>query len=579
MATLDRSSDRARGAPEAPIEICFHSFSAFLDSYASKISLGGLFLESPSPRPAGSRVDFEIRLDDGYRLVRGSGKVEWVLPRGLGPDRPAGMGLRFEALDESSRELILKILEEHVKIGGQPFDVDEVPADAVVSAASSEPEAAADPEEIGFDAPWGAELPAVPDPALEELFAEEEEDDATGDLEPPSPAPPPAAASVPTVAVDPFDRDVISSAEEALQEIEAAAEREPTGRLDLLDVVAPAAAEEPVSGVSPDVSPDVSSDVSSDDVPTPRAAAAEAQAAPSPEAAETVARVSPATVPAAALREDVGSALPEDVGGAAFSTSAPVEESLDEPTARARPAASPRRHRLALAASLLLIAAAVAWWARDPLTRAFGAAVPNADPAIATASPPPAATAVEPLVPIPPPPPAETPPAVPIQRDGAEDDAEVDSPAAAPALFEPARPGETSLEEIVAPATVPPAERESSSSPAARQVTEITLERRPGATLLTLRLDGILDEDRARYDRLSWSPQREQLSLLGIAGPYRDSSIRVDTPELTRVRTGYHPGPAGGELRLVFDLPAESSGMSELRRLDDRLEILFSTRR
>lgn len=158
------------------LELRFAKFSDFVKSYSSRVSLGGMFVITDEPRPVGSTVALEAKLSDGYRLVHGLGEVVWIRLSDEGPENPAGMALRFQKLDESGRELILKILEEQVKGGGAPFDLDEVPEGAIRepltgggrrrAAAAS---AAAMGREERFDfggAPWGDRLPELPDEIL-----------------------------------------------------------------------------------------------------------------------------------------------------------------------------------------------------------------------------------------------------------------------------------------------------------------------------------------------------------------------------------------------------------------------------
>ncbi|MEL7059128.1 MAG: TIGR02266 family protein [Acidobacteriota bacterium] len=172
---------------EAKIEQEYDKFADFVDDLRSNISLGGMFLATPRPRPVGTEVRFQIRLVDGYRLLWGIGEVAWVRPKSSA-DRPAGMGLRFLALDENSRDLVLRLLEEQVKSGGEPFDLDHVPPDAhaspppatgqlslddlsedptLIGSAVAGAGAAPAGSEAGFAAPWGQDLPKIPSELME----------------------------------------------------------------------------------------------------------------------------------------------------------------------------------------------------------------------------------------------------------------------------------------------------------------------------------------------------------------------------------------------------------------------------
>jgi len=153
-------------SPAAQFQFRFERFSAFVEEYTSTISLEGMFLKTREPRPVSTVVAFDIRLADGFQLIHGQGEVVWMRPDGLGEDQPAGMGIRFQALSDKGRELILKILDEHLKVGGQPFEVSEVPPGAV--SLPGQGGAGAALGGLDFDAPWGAKLPDVPSEFLDE---------------------------------------------------------------------------------------------------------------------------------------------------------------------------------------------------------------------------------------------------------------------------------------------------------------------------------------------------------------------------------------------------------------------------
>jgi uncharacterized protein (TIGR02266 family) len=169
--------DSRRVPLETRVQFKFDRFSGFISEYSANISPGGLFLRTQEPRPPGTVLDLEFRLGDGFELIRGRGEVIWVRAEDEGTARPAGMGIRFLELSEGSRELIYRIVDEHVLQGGTPFDVTQQPPDPVPAPA---PEAGPPPFPELFDRPaapgpgepetapdaasW---LPALDDPAHE----------------------------------------------------------------------------------------------------------------------------------------------------------------------------------------------------------------------------------------------------------------------------------------------------------------------------------------------------------------------------------------------------------------------------
>ncbi|MEM8960469.1 MAG: PilZ domain-containing protein [Acidobacteriota bacterium] len=168
----------APAAPDAAtLGRSFATFRTFIEDLSSHVSLRGMFFESERPKPVGSRVQIDLRLVDGFQLVRGEGEVVWIRPEQTAADQPAGMGVRFDALDENSRELVLKILEEQVKSGGSPFELEPLPPGATAAPVwRASGNVAADPEpsqeDLPFDAPWGANLGEIPGELLDDADAE-----------------------------------------------------------------------------------------------------------------------------------------------------------------------------------------------------------------------------------------------------------------------------------------------------------------------------------------------------------------------------------------------------------------------
>ena len=96
-------------------------------------------------------------------------------------------------------------------------------------------------------------------------------------------------------------------------------------------------------------------------------------------------------------------------------------------------------------------------------------------------------------------------------------------------------------------------------------------------TLVTIQLDGSIDEAHVEHHLLDYDPLKEQIVIRGIDQPYA-SQVEVGTLELDRIRTGLHAGPSGSEIRLVFDLSSERVKVGEIRSLGNRLEILVRRR-
>jgi molecular chaperone DnaK len=123
--------DSRRVPLETRVQLKFDRFSGFISEYSSNISPGGIFIKTLNPLPAGEVLDFELRLGDGFELIKGNGQVVWTRSEDEGPNRPAGMGLRFMDLSQGSKELIYKIVDTYIQEGGTPFDVSLIPPDPI----------------------------------------------------------------------------------------------------------------------------------------------------------------------------------------------------------------------------------------------------------------------------------------------------------------------------------------------------------------------------------------------------------------------------------------------------------------
>ncbi|HZI63848.1 MAG TPA: TIGR02266 family protein, partial [Thermoanaerobaculia bacterium] len=161
-----RSTVRVPLAAEARVE--FETFSGFLSEMAANLSLGGMFLRTRYLKPVGSELRFELRLADQQPLVAGRGEVAWIRWKDDGPRRRAGMGIRFLDLDTASRELVYRVVDEHLKAGGWPFDVEGGAASplppSVTPPSALAPVWTAQPETAGPE--FAASEPSAAEPAV-----------------------------------------------------------------------------------------------------------------------------------------------------------------------------------------------------------------------------------------------------------------------------------------------------------------------------------------------------------------------------------------------------------------------------
>ncbi|MEM9596996.1 MAG: PilZ domain-containing protein [Acidobacteriota bacterium] len=288
MATdprIDTGTRRQLSADDR-LDLSFDKFAAFVDEYSSQISLSGLFVPTEDPRPVGSVVAFDFRLTDGYRLLHGLGEVVWARPVDAAASGTPGMGLRFLNLDESGRELVLKLLEEQVKSGGAPFEVGEVPTGA--SSTPPPPEASVGstppaPEPTPEMATSGEQLSLVDISEDQTLIGSRAVDPgsadpgqaSTAEVAPTEVAPvtAPSAGPTPSGSFDaPWGQNLPEVPFEILDEAEAAAADDgpsPVAEVEgvAVETAAPATQDGPPQGASSPEPPDLASGLETSPLP------------------------------------------------------------------------------------------------------------------------------------------------------------------------------------------------------------------------------------------------------------------------------------------------------------------------
>ncbi len=295
----------------------FPSLRAFLAEYGERISGDGMLLRGDSPPADGSTVDVEVVVAEGMRLLRARGEVLWS-EAGEAGGRPKAAALRFREIDEASRTLIGKIVEQRQREGAEPFNLDEVPGprearlrDLTVPAAAVSaplPAAAEAGEGSVFD------LAQPPRAAAADLFSSPNEEESPSEEEGRRPPPVPLLAdpeSAPLSAdldpklppaapeTDPFDLPLEPTTEGGAVG-DAGLRLEPAPRVD--DGPAPGADEDPGATVRYDLS-----DLFGGDEPLVPPARGRTEAFPPSFVDEVEAELKAGGAPArAGSREDIG---------------------------------------------------------------------------------------------------------------------------------------------------------------------------------------------------------------------------------------------------------------------------------
>ena len=92
-----RSSAGAAERADLVVRVDYQTVDEFFSEFARNINEGGLFVESETPQPLGTRVDLQFQLPGSDEPVQVRGSV--VRTSAGSPASPPGMGIEFDELD------------------------------------------------------------------------------------------------------------------------------------------------------------------------------------------------------------------------------------------------------------------------------------------------------------------------------------------------------------------------------------------------------------------------------------------------------------------------------------------------
>lgn len=114
--TAPRESKGAQARTHQRISLTFHIQYSTPEGYryeghAGGIGIGGLFIESQTPLPVGTKVSMDFVLPDTPdQRVKAQGIVAWVCPKADQYTFSPGMGVRFTDLPPDTRKNILALV-------------------------------------------------------------------------------------------------------------------------------------------------------------------------------------------------------------------------------------------------------------------------------------------------------------------------------------------------------------------------------------------------------------------------------------------------------------------------------------
>jgi uncharacterized protein (TIGR02266 family) len=553
--------DSRRVPLETRVQLKFDRFDGFISEYSANLSPGGIFLRTRAPQALGTVLDFAFRLGDGFELIRGRGEVVWTRMEDEGPARPAGMGLRFLELSEGSKELIYRIVDQHILEGGTPYDVTQRPPDPLPAAPAVPPMAAPAPavspamtvlSALPEDSPGTAPF-AFPDAPAAAPLESPPIDHSSGAW--PRPAPP--AADVFELPPPPPSYG-ISRTPEVARDLD-----EPEEAPSWL----PSPHEPPLGG--PEPFSDLLSPVPHEPVPYQENEEGSVPAVAPPMFAATLG-AGPVRGAGVASRRRSRLPLVLLVAGVLLAAGLfLIRDQVmgwvglggDEEIAQApKPVPHPRRGPRAAAPAVQTPppASSDAGAAATSGVEAHGTAQPAAP---SPAAPPPSAAAASPK-------PAVTQEA---QKPQKPQSPQPPPPAAAPPLPEPVT--------RVKPAAPSAASAGADSGVPLTALDKITFETAGGGTDVILWGNGAFPASVYTQSRIDGNPPRELFRLSGIRQPFAQSRVSVGTPEVLQVRVGFHAGAHGGnELHVVLDLAHPNAVVTQVEAGPKRLKIHLQRR-
>jgi uncharacterized protein (TIGR02266 family) len=128
--SLDRRGSERRQHERVLVdmEVDYRADDTFLFAYITDISAMGIFVQTNTPEPVGTRLNLCFRIPPTHggdgRLIELEGEVTWINPQR--PDDPSGrnpgMGIRFVNLEDSDRVDLMRMVRTFAFLDDEPPD-------------------------------------------------------------------------------------------------------------------------------------------------------------------------------------------------------------------------------------------------------------------------------------------------------------------------------------------------------------------------------------------------------------------------------------------------------------------------
>jgi len=575
MATGDSNTAPVVTLTDRQLVVEYPSFREFINLSVSTLSEEGMFVEVQTPKAAGSRLSFVLRITDGFQLMQGEAEVVAAREAAAGQS-PEGMSIRFQDLDEPGQRLLAKVVDSHRR-EGEPLFVLEQPTPAVAEEAPVVVDAD-DAGDLEQEIPELAEIeasvrhevrPPEPEavPPSDQSFVDVDETSPSTLVTPPYDVAlqPPSAplpdqsfvnvdeASPPTLVTPPDDLAAAPPAEPLIAEPEFSIQ-------DLPPVEAQPPLPEPppvelpaIGGI--DVAPTDSEDVRWEEpvaISPPPATTFEPPPTvpPVPETRFTE-ELTDAPVPDELVVASGALKWPDETG-AVGETDLGIAESEPSLGSYSTKRRSGRGLFLLLVVAILAGAAGYAYY--------MGMLQPYVEALTATvASFIEGESEVEVSAPVELPPPIE---------ESATEEAEVESTSPSTAVTE-------------TPPVVPAPRARRGVVPVVSKLSRIeriTWEELGGETLLMLWADDVVVGGQVELSRIEGESARVIIKIYGVTRAPAESTLDVGTSHIQKIRMGLHKESQGSVLHVVADLTGADVYVREMEPQGSRLQVYFAKR-
>ena len=94
------------------IQVEYECMEDFLVDYTANVSIGGMFIETGSPQPIGTRFRLRFELPGLDHFIDTTAEVRWVLSTDDAGTLPAGMGIRFADLSPEDQRHVQNLIRD-----------------------------------------------------------------------------------------------------------------------------------------------------------------------------------------------------------------------------------------------------------------------------------------------------------------------------------------------------------------------------------------------------------------------------------------------------------------------------------